>query len=90
MCAVPLGKVPALVNFKLFEIMRMCNVIAFAGGVIAGGVIALMFAPKKGAEFRKDIKDKLYDMKKQMDESIAKCKEGCHCGEENVNINIEE
>ena len=27
--------------------MKISNLIAFAGGVVAGGIMALMFAPKK-------------------------------------------
>lgn len=57
---------------------------------MAGGAIALMFAPKKGEDFRKDIKRKLYEMKQQMDDSFANCKHGCRAPEENVNIKIEE
>ena len=39
--------------------MRMCHLIAFAGGMLAGGAIALLFAPKKGEELRMDIKRKM-------------------------------
>lgn len=72
-----------------FMIMRMCHVIAFAGGLLAGGVIALMIAPKKGSELRKDIKDKMQNLKKQVDETIDRCTEGCCCNEK-VNVTIEE
>ena len=69
--------------------MRMCNVIAFAGGVLAGGVIALLFAPKKGIELRADIKEKLGDVKKHVDETIAMCNESCQRGE-CVEMTVEE
>ena len=69
--------------------MRMCNVVAFAGGVLAGGIIALLFAPKKGIELRSDIKQKLGDVKKHVDETIAMCNENCRCGE-SVNVTVEE
>jgi gas vesicle protein len=69
--------------------MRMCNVVAFAGGVLAGGIIALLFAPKKGLELRSDIKQKLGDVKKHVDETIAMCGEACHRGE-SVNVTVEE
>ena len=45
--------------------MKICHLIAFAGGVLAGGALALMFAPKKGEDFRKDIKEKMGDIKRQ-------------------------
>lgn len=69
--------------------MRVCNYAAFAGGVLVGGVIALLFAPKKGVELRNDIKEKLGDVKKRVNETIAMCDENCRCGE-NVNITVEE
>ena len=71
-------------------IMKMCHLFAFAGGVLAGGAIALMFAPKKGEELRRDIKNKLYDMKREIDETLVRCKDG-HCrAEEKVDITIKE
>lgn len=71
--------------------MKICNLIAFAGGVVAGGIMALMFAPKKGTELRKDIKERLCDMKRRMDCcNDGTCGEECHCGEENVNITVKE
>lgn len=70
--------------------MKMCHLIAFAGGMLAGGAIALMFAPKKGEDLRKDIKNKLHDVKRRVDETVAGCKDGCCCGEESVNVTIEE
>ncbi len=82
-------KVPAVLTYN-FYIMRFCHLIAFAGGVLAGGALALMFAPKKGEEFRRDIKNKLYDVKKHIDDSLERCKDGCCSAKENVNITIEE
>lgn len=71
-------------------IMKMCHLFAFAGGVLAGGAIALMFAPKKGEELRRDLKNKLYDMKREIDETLVRCKDG-HCrAEEKVDITIKE
>ena len=67
--------------------MRVCNVVAFAGGVLAGGIIALLFAPKKGVELRADIKEKLGDIKKHVDGAM--CGENCRCGE-NVSVTVEE
>ena len=70
--------------------MKICHVIAFAGGVLAGGIMALMFAPKKGEELRRDVKNKLCDIKREFDESVANCRQGCHCAEEKVDIDIKE
>lgn len=69
--------------------MRMCHLIAFAGGMLAGGAIALMFAPKRGDEFRKDIKDKLHGVKRKIEETAACCQGGCGV-EESVNVTVEE
>ena len=69
--------------------MKICHVVAFAGGVLAGGVIALMLAPKKGAELRKDIKDKVQELKKRVDETIDRCSEGCCCNER-IDVTVEE
>ena len=69
--------------------MKMCHLFAFAGGVLAGGIIALMFAPKKGTELRKDIKDKVQELKKHVDETIGRCTEGCCCNE-SVSVTVEE
>ena len=70
-------------------VMKICHVVAFAGGVLAGGVIALMFAPKKGTELRKDIKDKVQELKKRVDETIDRCSEGCCCNER-IDVTVEE
>lgn len=67
----------------------MCSVFAFAGGVLAGGIIALLFAPKKGEEMRADIRQKLGDVKRHVDETIAMCGEACQRGE-SVNVTVEE
>ncbi len=58
--------------------MKVCSLFAFAGGVLIGGVAALMFAPKRGDELRKDIMGKIDDVKRQFTESVTVCKEG-HC-----------
>ena len=63
--------------------------MAFAGGVLAGGIIALLFAPKKGVELRADIKEKLDDVKKHVDETISMCGDACRRGE-SVSVTVEE
>ncbi len=78
-----------MLTFKTFMIMRICNCAAFAGGVLVGGVIALLFAPKKGVELRADIKQKLDDVKKRVDDTVAMCGEKCNCGE-SINVTVEE
>ncbi len=58
----------------------MCGLMAFAGGMIAGGLvgsaIALMFAPKKGEELRKDVMDRIAEAKRQMAAGATVCHEG--------------
>jgi len=39
--------------------MKNSNLIAFLGGAVAGGLIALLTAPRSGAETRKIVADKL-------------------------------
>ena len=60
--------------------MKMCSLIAFAGGIVVGcmvgGAIALMFAPKKGEEFRKDVMDKIAEAMHRFAESTTVCHEG--------------
>lgn len=60
--------------------MRMCSLIAFAGGIVVGGMVggavALMFAPKKGEEFRKDVMDKIAEAKRRFAEGTTVCHEG--------------
>ena len=67
--------------------MRVCSMIAFAGGLVVGGVVggvaALMFAPKKGEDFRRDIKEKLADVQKQFVEQVTVCKDG-YCRREEM------
>ena len=71
--------------FKLLIalVMKICHLIAFAGGVLAGGALALMFAPKKGEDFRRDVKEKLADVKRQFAEQATVCHEG-YCKREEV------
>ena len=67
--------------------MKVCSMIAFAGGLVVGGVVggavALMFAPKRGEDFRRDVKEKLADVKRQFAEQVTVCHEG-YCKREEV------
>lgn len=64
----------------IFVFMKMCSLIAFAGGIVVGGMVggavALMFAPKKGEELRRDVLDKIAEVKKQMAAGTTVCHEG--------------
>ena len=53
--------------------------MAFTGGMLAGGLVMMMFAPKKGEDMRKDIKDRLGDLKRHFDKAGCCGKEGCDC-----------
>lgn len=64
--------------------MKWCNLIAFAGGALAGGAIALMFAPKRGEEMRGDVKKKMCSLKKHIDNIVAD-----YAGSERVDVTIE-
>ena len=48
---------------------------AFLGGAIVGGIAALLFAPKSGAQLRQEVMDELERYKND-------CACGCHCGED--------
>ena len=66
--------------------MKICIFMAFVCGVVAGGVAALMLAPKKGEEFRKEIKEKMDGVKRHLNEAVGCCNaQGC-----NVNGETEE
>lgn len=41
--------------------MKTSHLLAFLGGVVAGGVTALLLAPKSGKETREDIMDMVED-----------------------------
>ena len=59
--------------------MKVCNFLAFTGGMLAGGLVMMMFAPKKGDDMRRDIKEKLGDMKRHFDNAGCCGKDGCDC-----------
>ena len=48
--------------------------------MLAGGLVMMMFAPKKGEDMRKDIKDRIGDIKRHFENAAGCCgKEGCDC-----------
>lgn len=57
--------------------MKICKLVAFAGGMVIGGAIALLFAPKKGSEMRRDIAEHLYGAKRRIDELTECAMHGC-------------
>ena len=59
--------------------MKVCNFLAFTGGMLAGGLVMMMFAPKKGEDMRRDIKERLGDIKRHFDHAGCCGKEGCDC-----------
>jgi gas vesicle protein len=70
--------------------MKICSFMAFVGGVVAGGVAALMLAPKKGEEFRKEIKERMDGVKRHFNEATGCCNaHGCTVNED-ANITEEE
>lgn len=78
MCFFLQAALPAVcvfVNLK-FVLMKMCHLIAFASGIMLGGAAALLFAPKKGEDLRKDIKNRLNDVKREIAENAVVCREG--------------
>lgn len=67
-----------------------CCMMAFAGGMLAGGVVALLFAPKKGSEVRRDIKERIYDAKEHLKQEISCCKPAARVVEEDVTVSMEQ
>ncbi len=67
-----------------------CCMVAFAGGVLAGSVIALLFAPKKGADMRREIKERVSEAKASLEKEMACCKPSTKVVEEDVTVSFEE
>lgn len=57
--------------------MRICNLIAFAGGAVIGGAVVWMFASEKGKEFRRELKEKMDESKQQIARRFNECTNGC-------------
>lgn len=57
--------------------MKICKLVAFAGGMVVGGVMALLLAPKKGSEMRRDIAEHIYGAKRRLDELTECAMHGC-------------
>lgn len=57
----------------------MCSLVAFAGGMLAGGLVMMMFAPKRGDEMRRELKERMGNLKRHLDDAVEGCKEKCHC-----------
>lgn len=79
------------INLLNIYIMKFgCCLVAFAGGVLAGSVVALLFAPKKGDELRKDIKEKMNDAKQRLADDMGCCKHQTKVVEDDVTVSFEE
>ncbi|MFM7838544.1 MAG: YtxH domain-containing protein [Chitinophagaceae bacterium] len=49
--------------------------IALGAGMVIGGVLGVLFAPKKGAELRKDIAEKKNEFSEAMKSKLNQAKE---------------
>lgn len=65
-----------------------CCMVAFAGGMLAGGVMALLFAPKRGDEMRREIKERLSEAKAHLKDEMSCCKP--KAVEEDVTVSFRE
>lgn len=63
--------------------MKTSHFLTFVGGAIAGAAIALLFAPAKGEETRRRIKD-------MIDSEVDKIREKCICKEGECTCSAEE
>ena len=52
--------------------MKGSNILAFLGGALVGGVIALLYAPKSGKETRGQIKDFVEDEVDQVKDFVGR------------------
>ena len=60
--------------------MKLENWLAFAGGMIVGGTMLMMLAPKSRKEVCNNIKRKMEDAKECMDEAMKSCHiHSCEC-----------
>lgn len=65
--------------------------VAFAGGVIVGGVAALLFAPKRGEELRREIKEHIDDAKERVKSDISCCaSQAAKVVEEDISVSVKE
>lgn len=66
--------------------MKVCNLIAFAGGVLVGGAAVWLMTSEKGKEFRKGLKEKFKEAKEGAMLQTGKCgQEYAEAGTENGN-----
>ena len=62
--------------------MKLENWLAFAGGMVVGGVVLMMLAPKSRKEMCRKIKRKMEDAKECVDEAMKNCHfHSCDCAE---------
>ena len=64
----------SIINLLNNRFMKIGTLLAFAGGVVAGGVILMMLAPHSRSEMCENFKKKMGEAKKCVDEAVA----GCH------------
>lgn len=63
--------------------MRTGKFWAFTGGLITGGVLVCMLAPKSRSEMCANLRKKMDVAKKRMDMAVEKCHSGSCTKEEN-------
>ena len=61
--------------------MKLKTMLAFAGGLVAGGLMVMMIAPCSGKEMCENLRKKMADAKKCVDDAMEKCHaHGCGGG----------
>ncbi len=61
--------------------MKLETMLAFAGGLVAGGVMVMLLAPHSRKEMCENVKKKMSEAKKCVDDAMAKCHiNGCNDG----------
>lgn len=75
---------------KLSVMKLVCCLTAFAGGVLVGGIAAMLFAPKKGEDLRREIKQKVNDAKERIASEDGCCKSGTTVVKDDVVVSFEE
>lgn len=80
-----------IVNFLKVVFMKIgYYLIAFAGGLLSGGVAALLFAPKKGEDLRREIKAKVDDAKEHIAADLACLKPDVKVFEKEMSMALDE
>jgi gas vesicle protein len=64
--------------------MKLCYLIAFAGGALVGGAAMWMLTSKEGEELRKGLMNRFDEAKRQLARQMNVCEDCCTTQEKNT------